>query len=414
MTSDAGLALILSAKSVSDAPRRIRTTVRAVPARDLHATDRRGLHLLELLALRALGLASTNRTAATAAERTGRDATAAATADDHRRRDDRRSRHRRHRDRHRATAATGATRRTRTTTGTTRTGRRDGRSPRGRASCPGWDAHHRDAGRRHRAARTRTGCAGASWAGLRDAACPGSGRRGCCPDATSPHGRPPGGPCPGSGRTGCCRAGAAARTRGRTRGATGRAGATRSTRTAGLTGGDARSRGTRTRSGRSRRRGGRPGRGGRGGSGRRLDRGLDGGGGRRGGGRRRGLGADRSGRGVDGAGADGAGADGADGAAVFTAVWAPFPLPCPLAAPRSSAGNVSLMLANDRGFDGRRCRPDELALVLEVRQERLALDSELFGELVDTDLGHVSPSRWSDPEGHCLGRTVVSAGVAHR
>ena len=53
-----------------------------------------------------------------------------------------------------------------------------------------------------------------------------------------------------------------------------------------------------------------------------------------------------AGAGVDGAGADGAGAD---GAAVFTAVWAPFPLPFPLAAPRSSAGNDSLMVRTTGG-----------------------------------------------------------------
>ena len=56
-----------------------------------------------------------------------------------------------------------------------------------------------------------------------------------------------------------------------------------------------------------------------------------------------------AGAGVDGAGVDGAGADGADGADVFTAVWAPFPLPFPLAAPRSSAGNDSLMVRTTGG-----------------------------------------------------------------
>jgi hypothetical protein len=41
VTSDAGFALIFSAKSVSEAPRRIRTIGRAVAAGDGDATDRR-------------------------------------------------------------------------------------------------------------------------------------------------------------------------------------------------------------------------------------------------------------------------------------------------------------------------------------------------------------------------------------
>ena len=53
-----------------------------------------------------------------------------------------------------------------------------------------------------------------------------------------------------------------------------------------------------------------------------------------------------TGAGVDGAGVEGAGAD---GAAVFTAVWAPLPLPFPLAAPRSSGGNDSLMVRTTGG-----------------------------------------------------------------
>ena len=319
--------------------------LRAVPTGDLHATDRRRLHLLELLALRPLGLAPTDRTATTAAERTGRGATAAAT----------RTATAAGTTAEAATAATaagttGATGRTRTTAGTTRTGA--GTADRGAVG------HHPGVGTRTSgtragragAAGTRTGCAGASWAGLRTghALARGEGvvartRRALAGGRRAAHAL-------ARGERVVAGPGLTARTRGRTRCATGRAGATRSTRTAGLTGGDARSRGTRTRSGRSRRRGGRPGRGRRGGSGRRLDRGL-----------RRGAGAGAAGAGGRGsartgagAGADGAGADGAGptaptGAAVFAAVWAPFPLPFPLAAPRSSAGNDSLMVRTTGG-----------------------------------------------------------------
>ena len=56
-TSDAGLASIFSAKSVSDAPRGSRTTV-AVAAGDRHAADRRRLHVVELLTPLLLGLAA--------------------------------------------------------------------------------------------------------------------------------------------------------------------------------------------------------------------------------------------------------------------------------------------------------------------------------------------------------------------
>jgi hypothetical protein len=46
----------------------------------------------------------------------------------------------------------------------------------------------------------------------------------------------------------------------------------------------------------------------------------------------------------------------------------------------------------DGGFDRRRRRLDELAHLLELGQNDLALHAELFGELVDSDLSHASPS----------------------
>ena len=45
----------------------------------------------------------------------------------------------------------------------------------------------------------------------------------------------------------------------------------------------------------------------------------------------------------------------------------------------------------DGGFDRRRRRLDELSHLLELGQNDLALDSELFGELVDSDLSHAFP-----------------------
>src|SRR4029079_17928202 len=50
-----------------------------------------------------------------------------------------------------------------------------------------------------------------------------------------------------------------------------------------------------------------------------------------------------------------------------------------------------LDLADDGGLDGRRRRPDELSLALQVSEQGLALASELLRELVDPDLSHISP-----------------------
>src|SRR5690606_26405712 len=55
-------------------------------------------------------------------------------------------------------------------------------------------------------------------------------------------------------------------------------------------------------------------------------------------------------------------------------------------------GRVLSNLADDGGLDGRRRRPHDLSLLLQVGEERLALDPELLGELIDPDLGHISPS----------------------
>ena len=46
----------------------------------------------------------------------------------------------------------------------------------------------------------------------------------------------------------------------------------------------------------------------------------------------------------------------------------------------------------DRGFDRRRRRLDELPHLLELLENKLALDTELFGEFVDSGLSHASPS----------------------
>jgi hypothetical protein len=53
-------------------------------------------------------------------------------------------------------------------------------------------------------------------------------------------------------------------------------------------------------------------------------------------------------------------------------------------------------LSYDWRLNGRRCRPDELSHVLELGQNDLALDSELFRELVHPDLSHCSPVLWSE------------------
>jgi hypothetical protein len=43
---------------------------------------------------------------------------------------------------------------------------------------------------------------------------------------------------------------------------------------------------------------------------------------------------------------------------------------------------------DDRRFDGGGRRLDVLPHVFECREHSFALDTELFGELVDSDLGH--------------------------
>ena len=67
----------------------------------------------------------------------------------------------------------------------------------------------------------------------------------------------------------------------------------------------------------------------------------------------------------------------------------PAALPSPL--PRSSAGNVSLILRTTGGSMVEDGRADELALLFRWASSGLALDAELFGERVYTDLSHVSP-----------------------
>ena len=202
MTSDAGLASILSAKSVSEEPRASRTTVVPSPRGTCDAAHRRRRHVVELLAPLLLRLAAapgraagapegtrgatatrtataaTAEAAATGAAGAGSATAAVATA---------------------ATAATGTT----SAAGSTRTaaagrehrdGRRRGR--RGRpddrrrardapASCRGWDAGHRD-----RCAPPGRG-AGGRGAADPGGTCPWRRRwsRGCCP-AAGPTGRP--------------------------------------------------------------------------------------------------------------------------------------------------------------------------------------------------------------------------------
>ena len=57
----------------------------------------------------------------------------------------------------------------------------------------------------------------------------------------------------------------------------------------------------------------------------------------------------------------------------------------------ATGGVLVAQLADDRGLDGRRCRPHELSEVVQLGHDGLAVDPELFGELVDADLGHISP-----------------------
>ncbi len=71
-----------------------------------------------------------------------------------------------------------------------------------------------------------------------------------------------------------------------------------------------------------------------------------------------------------------------------------------------------LDLADDGGLDGRRRRPDELSLALQVCEQCLALDSELLGELVDPDLSHISPVLVR-PEQEWPNRGLL-LGLAHR
>ena len=147
------MALIFSAKSVSDAPRGRRTTS-PLPRGAMHAADRRGLHVVELLTPLLLALAAAGRTATGTTERTGRAATAAT---GHRHRDDRRSR--RHRDDRRTATATGTTGVAATATAAAATGAAAGATGEpGRRAAGTRDGHRRDhrdgpPGRAHRDAR---------------------------------------------------------------------------------------------------------------------------------------------------------------------------------------------------------------------------------------------------------------------
>ena len=70
---------------------------------------------------------------------------------------------------------------------------------------------------------------------------------------------------------------------------------------------------------------------------------------------------------------------------------------------------------HDGRLDRRRRRLDELAHLLELGQDDLALHSELFGELVDSDLSHASPSGPSLCPPPAEGAAGPLAGVhAHR
>ena len=381
---------------------------RAVAAGDADAADRRGLHLLELLALRALGLAAAAGTTATAAE-----GTLGASHD------------RRGPPRNRRRTATGTTAEAAAATGATAGRDRTGTATRtaappdaagaltgtgdrrcGRASCPG--SGRAPPGRgpaapapapparagtgartalrtRHALARGERVVAGRGRGARASGPCPGSGRTGCCPGAACRAGRGagrgPAWPEPPSRRGG----------RGRCRG-----------------GGSGRRGGRRSRSGR-----GRPGS-------RRRVRGADGRGRRR-------AGA----AGAAGAGAHGAGSGrgeqpraptGAAGGGCRRRQGRPEPRPPgrPLGggllgaaerpAPRpwgASAGNVSRNLRTTGGSIVDDRRSDELAELVRGLEEDLALDSELLGELVYPDLSHFSPV--SGPAAG-TGRTVVTAG----
>ena len=70
----------------------------------------------------------------------------------------------------------------------------------------------------------------------------------------------------------------------------------------------------------------------------------------------------------------------------------------------------------DGGLDRRRCRLDELAHLLELLENNLALDSELFGELVDSGLSHASPSgpSASGVRSRTVSWCACSSGSTHR
>src|SRR6478736_5807309 len=377
----------------------------AVATGDADATQARRLHLLELLALRALGLAASDRTTAAATEGTSRRATTAtATA--------------RTAEATGATAtggAAGATTEATTATGATRaaTAGAAGRALAGTADGAALGHHARagtrTTGTRGAAGSTRTTACGGST-GTRGAT--GSTRtlatltaltalallrtRHALARAERVVARTRRGVATGTRGAGLAHALARGervvprtrltRTGGRTRG--GRdAGGLLTTVTAGLHPSGSRRRrsgGGRSSRGRSLRcRGGGCGScfgGGRSGlagsrccgSSRGGSRRCCGcGGGRRGGRRRRSS--------LLGRGGGRAGGGGFGGRRLLVAAGRAFP------------GEGLDDLADDGGLDGRRCRPDELSLALQVCEQCLALDSELLCELVDPDLSHISP-----------------------
>ena len=432
---------------------------RAVAAGNLHATDRRRLHVVELLTLRCCFdlRPRTGRpparpkapcgTAATAAARpnrrraTGGAAAATGTTGtpppDRHRRDDRRRPPRttgRRRDGRRRAAGTAdraerpgimpglRARRHLPDSGRDRRDgdRRDGRAPDGRRAT----GAARAAGTRHALARARTGCCpdagpppgrGMPWLGAngllpgRGAAGHGGGRGTAGPASGGREPRMPG----GRGRVPPGRGPPDAR---RAR----RAGA------AGLRPGAARPRAGARPDGR-RRAGAADGADGAGGAGGAAGRGRAAG--ARGGPRRGGDGAAGAGAGDRAAGAAGAGAaapargrraasrsggsrcrrcrrSGAvpgEGPATAGTPAGPGRPDGDRGRARTRLGDgrrrggpalgaqLLAQLAHDGRLDGRGRRPDELAELVELGHDDLALDAELLGELVDPDLCHFSP-----------------------
>jgi hypothetical protein len=79
-------------------------------------------------------------------------------------------------------------------------------------------------------------------------------------------------------------------------------------------------------------------------------------------------------------------------------------------------GVTLLQPPHDGRFDRARRRPDKLAHLFQLVHDVFALNAELFGELIDSDLGHlaVTPSHLSQAPGSVIITAERTASISDK